>query len=184
MALLADWHDAGWLRQSPPCGFLIRAIICLPPLPRRRFMDTETSPIPPQALPEGRFTGRTEFTDMIRQAFAAAAQQGWREIIVCDPDFEDWPLGERVVVQALNDWSKTGRKFTMLAGNYDEVLRKHARFVTWRRTWAHIVECRANASAAPMKHPAPCWAPAGFLSAWTCSVARVSPGPSRPGASR
>ncbi|WP_411881223.1 hypothetical protein [Polaromonas sp. YR568] len=115
-------------------------------------MDTETSPIP-QALPEGRFTGLTEFTDMIRQAFAVAAQQGWREIIVCDPDFQDWPLGERVVVQALNDWSKTGRKFTMLARNYDEVLRKHARFVTWRRTWAHIVECRANASAAADETP-------------------------------
>jgi hypothetical protein len=110
-------------------------------------MDTDTSSTPPQALPEGRFTGRADFTDMIRQAFAAAAQQGWREIIVCDPDFEDWPLGERVVAQALNDWSKTGRTFTMLAGNYDEVLRRHARFVTWRRTWAHIVECRAIPSA-------------------------------------
>lgn len=110
-------------------------------------MDTETSFTPPPALPEGRFSGRTDFTDMIRQAFAAAAQQGWREIIVCDPDFEDWPLGERAVAQALNDWSKTGRTFTMLAGNYDEVLRRHARFVTWRRTWAHIVECRAITSA-------------------------------------
>lgn len=122
-------------------------------------MDTETSPMPPQALPEGRFTGRTEFTDMIRQAFAVAAQQGWREIIVCDPDFEDWPLGERVVVQALNDWSKTGRKFTMLARNYDEVLRKHARFVTWRRTWAHIVECRANAAAPGDETPSALLAP-------------------------
>lgn len=111
-------------------------------------MDADTAPtIPPQALPEGRFTGRTDFTEMIRQAFAAAALQGWREIVVCDPDFEDWPLGERAVVQSLNDWAKTGRTFTMLAKNYDEVLRKHARFVTWRRTWAHIVECRANASA-------------------------------------
>jgi hypothetical protein len=110
-------------------------------------MDTSSSSTPSQALPEGRFTGRTDFTEMIRQAFAVAAQQGWREIIVCDPDFEDWPLGERAVAQALNDWSKTGRTFTMLAGNYDEVLRRHARFVTWRRTWAHIVECRAIPSA-------------------------------------
>ncbi len=122
-------------------------------------MDTETSSTPPQALPEGRFTGRTDFTEMIRQAFAVAAQQGWREIIVCDPDFEDWPLGERAVAQALNDWSKTGRTFTMLAGNYDEVLRRHARFVTWRRTWAHIVECRAIPSPRPVTCPAPCWAP-------------------------
>jgi len=109
-------------------------------------MDTDTSSLPSPALPEGRFTGRTDFTEMIRQAFAVAAQQGWREIIVCDPDFEDWPLGERAVIEALNDWSKTGRTFTMLARNYDEVLRRHARFVTWRRTWAHIVECRANLS--------------------------------------
>ena len=110
-------------------------------------MDSDTPPIPPRALPEGRFSGREDFTEMIRQAFATAAQQGWREIIVCDPDFEDWPLGERTVAQALNDWSKTGRTFTMLARNYGEVLRRHARFVTWRRTWAHIIECRANASA-------------------------------------
>lgn len=109
-------------------------------------MDNDTLPVPPQALPEGRFTGRSDFTEMVRQAFAAAAQQGWREIIVCDPDFADWPLGERAVVQALNDWSKTGRTFTMLARTYDEVLRRHARFVTWRRTWAHIVECRAHTS--------------------------------------
>jgi len=109
-------------------------------------MDSDVIPTPPQPLPEGRFSGRTDFTEMIRQAFATGAQQGWREIIVCDPDFEDWPLGERTVAQALNDWSKTGRTFTMLARNYDEVSRRHARFVTWRRTWAHIIECRANTS--------------------------------------
>lgn len=112
-------------------------------------MDTEkTSSALPPALLEGRFTGRSDFTELIRQSLYAAAAQGWREIIVCDPDFEDWPLGERAVVKALNDWSMTGRKFTMLAKNYDEVVRRHARFVTWRRTWAHIVECRANTSGA------------------------------------
>ena len=112
-------------------------------------MDPE-NPISASSLVllEGRFTGRSDFTELIRQSFLAAAAQGWREIIVCDADFEDWPLGERAVVQALNDWSMTGRKFTMLAKNYDEVVRRHARFVTWRRTWAHIVECRANASTA------------------------------------
>ncbi|MEO7887635.1 MAG: hypothetical protein ABI893_03890 [Polaromonas sp.] len=108
---------------------------------------------PPPALLEGRFTGRSEFIELIRRALSAAAAQGWREIIICDPDFADWPLGERAVVQALNDWSMTGRQFTMLAKNYDEVIRRHARFVTWRRTWAHIVECRANASTAADEMP-------------------------------
>lgn len=120
-------------------------------------MDSQQITALPPALVEGRFTGRTEFTELIRQVFAVAAIQGWREIILCDPNFEDWPLGERVVAQALNDWSKTGRKFTMLASNYDEVLRKHTRFVIWRRTWAHIVECRASASTAAVDVPSALW---------------------------
>ena len=122
-------------------------------------MDSEEKTVVPSALPEGRFSGRTEFADLIRQAFAVAAVQGWHEIIVCDPTFEDWPLGERAVAQALNDWSKTGRKLTMLAKNYDEVVRRHARFVVWRRTWAHIVECRASASSAADDLPSLLWAP-------------------------
>ncbi|MGH6640116.1 MAG: hypothetical protein ACREXN_06335 [Polaromonas sp.] len=122
-------------------------------------MDSQTAPAVPPALLEGRFSGRTEFTDLIRQAFAVAAAEGWREIILCDPGFEDWPLGERAVAQALNDWSRAGRKLTMLATNYDEVLRRHARFVTWRRTWAHIVECRASASAPADDMPSALWGP-------------------------
>lgn len=111
------------------------------------------------ALPEGRFAGRSEFADLIRLAFATAAAQGWREIIMSDADFDDWPLGERAVAQALNDWSKTGRKLTMLARNYDTVLRRHARFVTWRRTWSHIVECRGIASIPVDDMPSALWSP-------------------------
>ena len=82
-------------------------------------MDPEKPDIEPPSLPEGRFSGLTDFTQLIRQSFSAAAVQGWREIIVCDPDFGDWPLGERAMIEALNDWSMTGRKFTMLAKNYE-----------------------------------------------------------------
>jgi len=122
-------------------------------------MDSQPTSDSPPTLLEGRFSGWVEFTDLIRQAFAVAVVQGWREIIVCDPDFEDWPLGERVVAQALNDWSKTGRKLTMLARNYDEVMRRHTRFVIWRQTWAHIVECRASAAASVGDMPSALWAP-------------------------
>jgi len=114
----------------------------------------------PDALPQGRFEGPTEFAGLIRLAFAAAAAQGWRNIIICDSTFEDWPLGERAVAQSLNDWSSSGRKLTMLAKNYNEVMRRHARFVTWRRTWAHIIECRANASISPDDMPSALWSPA------------------------
>lgn len=113
----------------------------------------------PGALPEGRFSGPTEFSALIRQSLAAAAEQGWREIILCDSTFEDWPLGERAVAQSLNDWSRSGRKLTMLAKNYNEVVRRHSRFVTWRQTWAHIVECRANAAISFDDMPSALWSP-------------------------
>ena len=106
-------------------------------------MTLEISSTLPGPLLQGRFSGPGEFAELVRQAFLAAASQGWRELVICDPDFADWPLGERALIQALSDWSKTGRKFTMLARNYNEIVRKHARFISWRRSWAHIVECRS-----------------------------------------
>jgi hypothetical protein len=110
-------------------------------------------------LPEGRFGGRTEFGDLIRNAFQAAALQGWREIIICDTDFDDWPLGERAMAEALGAWSRSGRKLTMIAKNYDAVIRRHPRFVTWRRTWSHIVDCRAIASGQGDKLLSALWSP-------------------------
>ncbi|MFN5348623.1 MAG: hypothetical protein ACK5A0_03670 [Polaromonas sp.] len=124
-------------------------------------MTTNNSSIDTSAaLPQGRFGGPAEFAELVRCAFAAAAAQGWREIIICDSTFETWPLGERAVAQSLQDWSKSGRKLTMLAKNYNEVVRKHARFVSWRRTWAHLVECRANASLSDDDMPGALWSPA------------------------
>jgi hypothetical protein len=111
------------------------------------------------ALPEGRFGGRSEFSDLIRRAFQTAAIQGWREIIMCDASFDDWPLGERAVSDALGDWSRTGRKLTMMARNYDAVTRRHPRFVTWRRTWSHIIECRASGSGPSENLPSALWSP-------------------------
>ena len=96
----------------------------------------------PTALPEGRFSGPVAFSDLVRRALAAAATHGWREITLSDPDFHDWPLGERAVIESLNGWARSGRQFTLLAADYDEVRRRHARFVTWRQTWSHLVVCR------------------------------------------
>ena len=113
----------------------------------------------PAGLPTGRFSGRLEFAALVRQALATAAAQGWREIIWCDPDFADWPLGERGVVHTLNDWSTSGRKLTLLAASYDVVPARHARFVTWRRTWSHLVECRKSSSASAASLPSALWSP-------------------------
>lgn len=110
-------------------------------------------------LTDGRFSGRSEFTGLVRQVLAAAAAQGWREMTWCDPDFGDWPLGERAVAQALNDWAASGRKLTMLAEHYDAVVGRHARFVTWRQTWSHAVDCRKSGAVSRGRLPSAIWSP-------------------------
>lgn len=111
------------------------------------------------ALPDGRFSGRAAFQQLVRDALARAAQEGWREIILSDANFADWPLGERAVAQSLHDWSASGRRCTLLARQWDEVIRRHARFVSWRSTWSHIIEARACSSADPLEIPSAIWSP-------------------------
>ena len=110
-----------------------------------------------------RFSGRSEFQQCVRDALERAAREGWPQIIFSDANFEDWPLGERAVAQALQDWSKSGRRFTMLAKNFAEVSLRHARFVAWRRTWAHIIECWACPDAVLTDFPSAIWTPAWAL---------------------
>jgi hypothetical protein len=111
------------------------------------------------ALPAGRFAGRDAFRQVIRDALASAAREGWREIVLADASFEDWPLGERAVALALQDWSRSGRKCTLLARRWDSVIRMHARFVTWRKIWSHIIDARACPSADPGDLPSAIWTP-------------------------
>lgn len=89
-------------------------------------------------------TTRGEFHSALRLAFAEAAASGSRELWLCDKDFADWPLGERAVVEHLGQWAASSRRLTVLAGNFDEVVRRHARWVEWRQQWSHIVSCRTN----------------------------------------
>lgn len=114
---------------------------------------------PAPTLPQGRVNGLAAFHDLVRNTLAVAAEQGWMEIILCDATFADWPLGERAVAESLQAWSRSGRKFTLLATRYDELIRRHARFVTWRRTWSHIIECRACPAEDPLDFPSAIWSP-------------------------
>jgi hypothetical protein len=112
-----------------------------------------------QGLPDRRFEGREEFRQLVRDALAAAAREGWRELILSDASFEDWPLGDRAVIESLQAWSQTGRRMVLLARRYDTVLRQHARFVQWRGRWSHIIEARACPAADPLDLPSAIWTP-------------------------
>jgi hypothetical protein len=113
-------------------------------------------------LLSGSFAGRAEFQQLIRNAIAASAREGWREMLWFDLSFEDWPLGERSVQADLQAWSATGRKLTIVAKRFDALIAKHHRFVTWRKQWSHIIEARAISSASDEEFPslilAPSWA--------------------------
>lgn len=89
--------------------------------------------------------GRGAFQDAVRAALAEAGSAGWRELILCDPDFAHWPLGERAVIDSLSQWIGAKRRLTLVALHFDEVVRRHPRWVNWRRQWAHVVDCRAAA---------------------------------------
>ncbi|RYF79809.1 MAG: hypothetical protein EOO29_15995 [Comamonadaceae bacterium] len=126
--------------------------------------DAVTDPdAPPWAWPEGAIDGPGEFANRLRQVLAAAAGQGWREIVFSDRDFADWPLGERAVAQALQDWAASGRSLRMVASHFDVFQRHHARFVQWRRQWDHIVQCRACAGVGGPEVPSALWTPQGVL---------------------
>jgi len=103
--------------------------------------------------PGSLITSRAEFHAALRRAFEAIAQQGAREVWLCDEDFADWPLGERAVVDLLSHWAASSRKLTLVARQFDEVARRHPRWVGWRRDWSHIVSCRTHHELAPGEFP-------------------------------
>ncbi len=114
-------------------------------------------------LPSGRFSGRETFAQLVRDALGCAAREGWREVILSDATFEDWPLREQGVVASLQAWSRTGRRFLMLASRYDLLQRDQPRFVTWRQAWGHIIECRLYREADLQDFPSALWSPSWVM---------------------
>lgn len=114
-------------------------------------------------LPSDRFSGREAFRQLVRDALDCAAREGWREIVLSDANFEDWPLGERAVVESLNAWAQSGRHMVLLAASYEEVLRGQPRFVTWRRTWGHLLDCRRFGLSATGEFPSAIWSAGWYL---------------------
>lgn len=120
-------------------------------------------PVSPAAPAPGRFTGRIAFAQLIRDSLSAAAQQGWNQLMLCDGGFEDWPLNEKVVIDSLHAWARSGRSFTVVAAQYDGIVRQHPRFVNWRRTWGHIVDSRICRQIYAANFPSVLWSPGWAL---------------------
>jgi len=123
-------------------------------------MDPTTEPSSGAiTLPEGRLQGRNDFIELVRQAVSTAAAQGWVKMVWCDPDFADWPLGERSLIEDLQAWSASGRSLHLLAQDFATLRQRHPRFVQWRVTWSHLVEARATGRAAGGELTSAIWTP-------------------------
>ena len=90
------------------------------------------------------FESRNDFIAAVRAALADLAQHGGRELWMLDRDFADWPLNEPTLIEHLRLWARPHRKLTLIAHDFDSVARRHPRWADFRRTWAHVVECRTN----------------------------------------
>ena len=104
-------------------------------------------------------TSRSEFHEAVRSALGQAADAGASEIWLCDATFADWPLGERAVIEDLARWVAPRRHLTLLAHRFDEIARRHGRWSEWRRSWAHLVECRSNPELEAAQFPSICLVP-------------------------
>lgn len=110
-------------------------------------------------LPEGRIQGAEAFSDLVRRALAQAASDRWNHLILSDPDFTDWPLGERAVIESLNAWAGGGRHVQFLAKDFGRLRERHPRLVQWRVTWSHVVDARACRDSSGDAVPSAIWTP-------------------------
>lgn len=93
--------------------------------------DSETPPA---------IDSRASFAEAVRWAFAQAIARDARRIVAVDRDFVDWPLGDTALLEQLTGWlRRPQRQLVLLAANWEDVPRRHPRFMPWRRTWAHAL---------------------------------------------
>ena len=107
--------------------------------------------------------GCKSFEAALHAALAEAPAAGWRDLILCDPDFSHWPLGERAVVECLTQWIGGHRHLTLVARHFDEFARRHSRWLRWRAQWSHVVTCRAVPDVAADDVPILLLAPGALL---------------------
>lgn len=124
---------------------------------------TEPLPMsePPPASGDTRwlFAARGDFLTAWHRALARVVERGCRDLLLCDADYAHWPLGERATLEQLSAWVMSHRRLVVVAAQFDTLQRQHPRWVTWRRQWSHVVQCRqvdeADVAAIPSMVLAP-----------------------------
>jgi len=90
-----------------------------------------------------KFQGRSDFAAALKQVLLQACAEDWPDLYCLDASFVDWPWSEAEVLNALKQWARPTRKLHLLAEQYEDLRRRHPRFVQWRSTWGHCVQAQA-----------------------------------------
>ena len=102
--------------------------------------------LPALALPQGRFVGIEVFRQHLRAALAQAAAAGWRELLLCDATFADWPLGERCKSSRCKNqpWPSS-----RLGKSASPALRQAWHSIKWLQRWRQTTKraCRRTTSS-------------------------------------
>lgn len=93
------------------------------------------------AVLTGVLEGRDAWRSAVHALMARAADAGARRLVLLDEDFADWPLGEAGFVDLLTRWVASHRELVLIAADFTDLGRRHPRWVSWRRTWGHAVQC-------------------------------------------
>jgi len=104
--------------------------------------DTTIPPQTPTGDTFGRISSWRDFEDRFKAAMAVAAAHPV-DLTLVDTDFSRWPLGQRSVIEAFHQWSvaSRGAQCRLVAAHYDGFGRHHPRWMSWRTTWSHRVQC-------------------------------------------
>ncbi len=83
---------------------------------------------------------RADFVAAVHDTVSLALAGATRRMVWLDADFAEWPLNEPALLQALTNWVRLPqRQLVLLAADYDDLRRRHARFTAWVRLWSHVV---------------------------------------------
>ncbi len=112
--------------------------------------DDDNDGLRREAADEGTFESAAGLADALHRVLRHATERDARVLQWCDEDFSAWPLGDAAFVDQLTRWVRGGpRELLLVAAGFDDLQRRHPRFVRWRQDWAHVITCLEPAERRP-----------------------------------
>jgi hypothetical protein len=95
---------------------------------------------------EGAIASRGEFQAAVRGVLTHAAERGVRRMVWVSPDFDDWPVDEPPLLDAMSAWARPRTvQMVWMAADFEVLRRRAPRLVVWRQNWSHVLQCLAPA---------------------------------------